>query len=155
MRNSDFAPFYRSSIGFDRVFDLLENAHRGQPADNWPPYDIAKTGDDSYRIAMAVAGFSQDELTISTQPNLLVVAGDKTAEASGEYLHRGIANRSFARRFELADHVKVAGANLVNGLLTIDLQREIPEEMKPRRIEIRSADAQRPRQIDGQHKQAA
>lgn len=154
--NFDFAPFYRSSVGFDRVFDLLENANRGQAADNWPPYDIAKTGDDSYRIAMAVAGFSQDELSISTQPNLLVVTGEKTAEASGEYLHRGIANRSFARRFELADHVKVAGANLVNGLLTIDLQREIPEEMRPRRIEIRSTDAQSaPRQIDDQHKQAA
>jgi molecular chaperone IbpA len=154
--NFDFGPFYRSSIGFDRVFDLLENSHRGQAADNWPPYDIAKTGDDSYRIAMAVAGFSQDELTISTQPNLLVVTGEKTAEASGEYLHRGIANRSFSRRFELADHVKVAGANLVNGLLTIDLQREIPEEMKPRRIEIRSTDAQgAPRQIDDQHKHAA
>jgi molecular chaperone IbpA len=154
--NFDFGPFYRSSIGFDRVFDLLENSHRGQAADNWPPYDIAKTGDDSYRIAMAVAGFSQDELTISTQPNLLVVTGEKTAEASGEYLHRGIANRSFSRRFELADHVKVAGANLVNGLLTIDLQREIPEEMKPRRIEIRSTDTQgAPRQIDDQHKHAA
>ena len=153
--NTDFAPFYRSSIGFDRIFDLLENANRGQAADNWPPYDIAKTGDDSYRIAMAVAGFSPDELTISTQPNLLVVTGEKTAEASGEYLHRGIANRSFARRFELADHVKVAGASLVNGLLTIDLQREIPEEMKPRRIEIRTADAHSARQqIDDKRKAA-
>jgi molecular chaperone IbpA len=154
--NFDFAPFYRSSIGFDRVFDLLENAARGQSADNWPPYDIAKTGDDAYRISMAVAGFSQDELNISTQPNLLVVTGEKTAEPSGEYLHRGIANRSFARRFELADHVKVAGANLVNGLLTIDLKREIPEEMKPRRIEIQAATPQvGQRQIDGGHKQAA
>jgi molecular chaperone IbpA len=154
--NFDFAPFYRSSIGFDRVFDLLENANRGQMVDNWPPYDIAKTGDDSYRITMAVAGFSQDELAISTQPNLLVVTGEKTADAGGEYLHRGIASRSFSRRFELADHVKVARANLVNGLLTIDLQREIPEEMKPRRIEIRSTDGQSAaRQIDDKHKQAA
>jgi molecular chaperone IbpA len=154
--NFDFAPFYRSSIGFDRIFDLLESANRGQAADNWPPYDIAKTGDDAYRISMAVAGFSQDELSISTQPNMLVVTGEKTAEPSGEYLHRGIANRAFARRFELADHVKVTAANLVNGLLTIDLQREIPEEMKPRRIEIKGASGQgAQRQIDGQHKQAA
>jgi molecular chaperone IbpA len=156
--NFDFAPLYRSSVGFDRVFDLLENATRGQTPDNWPPYDIAKTGDDAYRISMAVAGFSQDELNISTQPNLLVVVGEKTGDPGGEYLHRGIANRSFARRFELADHVKVTGASLVNGLLTIDLQREIPEEMKPRRIEIKTASSQAtagPRQIDGEHKQAA
>jgi len=159
MRTSfDFTPLYRSSIGFDRIFDLLENAARGQTSDNWPPYDIAKIGDDAYRISMAVAGFSQDELNISTQPNLLVVAGEKSAEPTGEYLHRGIANRSFTRRFELADHVKVTGANLVNGLLTIDLQREIPEEMKPRRIEIKAAAPQAkaaPRQIDGERKQAA
>lgn len=156
--NFDFTPLYRSSVGFDRVFDLLENATRGQNPDNWPPYDIAKTGDGAYRISMAVAGFSQDELNISTQPNLLVVAGEKREEAGGEYLHRGIANRSFTRRFELADHVKVAGASLVNGLLTIDLQREIPEEMKPRRVEIKAAPSQAkaaPRQIDGEHRQAA
>jgi len=154
MRTSfDFSPFYRSSIGFDRVFDLLESAARGQPADNWPPYDIAKTGDDAYRISMAVAGFAQDELTISTKPNLLVVTGEKAEEATGEYLHRGIANRSFNRQFELADHVKVTGANLVNGLLTIELRREIPEEMKPRRIEIKGGQAVR--QIDADRKQAA
>lgn len=156
--NFDFAPLYRSSVGFDRVFDLLENAARGQTPDNWPPYDIAKTGEDAYRISMAVAGFSQDELNISTQPNLLVVEGEKSGEPNGEYLHRGIANRSFTRRFELADHVKAAGASLVNGLLTIDLQREIPEEMKPRRIEIKAATSQAkagPRQIDGEHRQAA
>lgn len=156
--NFDFAPLYRSSVGFDRVFDLLENAARGQTPDNWPPYDITKTGDDAYRISMAVAGFSQGELNISMEPNLLVVAGEKTGDPSGEYLHRGIANRSFARRFELADHVKVTGANLANGLLTIDLQREIPEEMKPRRIEIKTVMPQAksaPRQIDGEHRRAA
>ena len=149
----DFAPFYRSSIGFDRVFDLLESAARGQPADNWPPYDIARTGDDAYRISMAVAGVAQDELSISTKPNLLVVTGEKASEANGEYLHRGIANRSFTRQFELADHVKVTSADLVNGLLTIELRREIPEEMKPRRIEIKGG--QGLRRIDAEHKQAA
>jgi len=137
MRSSfDFSPFYRSSIGFDRVFDMLENAARVESIDNWPAYDIAKTGDDSYRIQIAVAGFGQDELDISSQPNLLVVTGEKKAADGAEYLHRGIAQRAFKRRFELADHVKVTGANLVNGLLAIDLQREIPEVMKPRRISI-------------------
>ncbi len=155
--NFDFTPLYRSSIGFDRVFDLLENVTRGQASDNWPPYDIAKTSEDAYRISMAVAGFSQDELHISTEPNLLVVAGERKEESGGEYLHRGIANRSFTRRFELADHVKVTGASLVNGLLTIDLQREIPEEMKPRRIEIKTVSQSKagPRQIDSERRQAA
>ena len=155
MRTSfDFSPFYRSSVGFDRVFDLLENATRLQAIDNWPPYDIAKTGDDTYQITMAVAGFAQDELEISAQPNLLVVTGEKNAEASGEYLHRGIATRSFTRRFELADHVKATGATLVNGLLTIALQRELPEAMKPRRIPISSSPRAGTRQITEQ-KQAA
>ncbi|RUX98105.1 MULTISPECIES: Hsp20 family protein [unclassified Mesorhizobium] len=138
----DFSPLYRSSIGFDRVFDLLENASRTPSIDNWPPYDIARTGEDSYRITMAVAGFSQDELSIVHEPNMLVVAGEKAGEDNGDYLHRGIAGRPFERRFELADHVKVTSAGLANGLLTIDLQREIPEEMKPRRIEIGSVDAE-------------
>jgi molecular chaperone IbpA len=138
----DFSPLYRSSIGFDRVFDLLENASRATTTvDNWPPYDIAKTGDDDYRITMAVAGFSQDELSITQEQNMLVVSGQKSGEDTGEYLHRGIAGRTFQRRFQLADHVKVTGAGLGNGLLTIDLKREIPEEMKPRRIEIGNATA--------------
>lgn len=138
----DFSPLYRSSIGFDRVFDMLENASRSPNVDNWPPYDIARTGEDAYRITMAVAGFGQDELSIVHEPNLLVVSGERAAEDNGEYLHRGIAGRPFERRFELADHVKVTGASLVNGLLTINLQREIPEEMKPRRIEIGSSKAE-------------
>jgi molecular chaperone IbpA len=133
---TDFAPFYRSSIGFDRVFDLLDNATRVSSIDNFPPYDIAKTGDDAYRIQMAVAGYAPEELSITTEPNLLIVTGEKSTSTQGEYLHRGIASRSFTRRFELADHVKVSAANLVNGLLTVDLQREIPEAMKPRRIAI-------------------
>lgn len=132
----DFSPLYRSSIGFDRIADLLENASRTASAENWPPYDIIKSGEDDYRITMAVAGFSQDELNIVHEPNMLVVAGERAGEDNGDYLHRGIAGRPFERRFELADHVKVVDARLANGLLTIDLKRELPEEMKPRRIEI-------------------
>ncbi|MBZ9840949.1 Hsp20 family protein [Mesorhizobium sp. CA5] len=132
----DFSPLFRSSIGFDRMLNALETASRIETVDNWPPYDIAKTADDDYRISMAVAGFSQDELAITQEQNMLMVSGQKAGEDKGEYLHRGIAGRAFQRRFELADHVKVVGASLVNGLLTIDLKREIPEEMKPRRIEI-------------------
>ena len=132
----DFAPLYRSSIGFDRMFNLLENASRVQSIDNWPPYDIVRIGDDDYQITMAVAGFAQDELTLTHEPNLLVVEGRKASEDERQYLHRGIAGRTFQRRFELADHVKVTGASLVNGLLTVELKREIPEAKKPRRIEI-------------------
>ena len=158
MRTSfDFSPFYRSSIGFDRVFDMLENAARVESIDNWPAYDIAKTGDDSYRIQIAVAGFGQDELDISSQPNLLVVTGEKKAADGAEYLHRGIAQRAFKRRFELADHVKVNGASLENGLLTIDLMREIPEAMKPRRIAIGSGNAPpmvAPPQLEGRNEAA-
>ena len=118
----DLAPLHRSSIGFDRIFDMLENAARAQGADNWPPYDTVKLSEDRYRITMAVAGFRRDELDISVQPNLLVVTGERrNGEQEGEYLFRGIASRAFSRRFELADHVKVTGANLADGLLTIEL----------------------------------
>lgn len=147
----DFAPLYRSSIGFDRMFDLLENASRLQSLDNSPPYDITKTGEDDYQITMAVAGFSQDDLTLTQEPNLLIVTGQKSGEDQGEYLHRGIAGRAFQRRFELADHVKVVGASLVNGLLAVALKREIPEAMKPRRIEIGTGigiAAAEPRQLE-------
>jgi molecular chaperone IbpA len=155
MRTSfDFSPLYRSSIGFDRLFDLLENATRVQAIDNWPPYDIAKIGDATYRISMAVAGFAQEELDISAQPNLLIVTGEKSTEANGEFLHRGIANRAFTRRFELADHVKVKGASLVNGLLKIELEREIPEAMKPRRIAIAPSSGAEPHQAIEQKKAA-
>jgi molecular chaperone IbpA len=132
----DFSPLFRSSIGFDRMLNALETASRVETIDNWPPYNIVRSGEDAYRISMAVAGFGQDELSITQEPNMLMVSGQKAGEDSGQYLHRGIAGRAFQRRFELADHVKVVGASLVNGLLTIDLKREIPEEMKPRRIEI-------------------
>ena len=132
----DFSPLFRSSVGFDRMLSALETASRVETVDNWPPYDIAKIGQDDYRITMAVAGFSQDELDITQEQNMLLISGQKDGEDKGEYLHRGIAGRAFQRRFEVADHVRVVGASLVNGLLTIDLKREIPEEMKPRRIEI-------------------
>lgn len=137
----DFSPLFRTGIGFDRLFDALESASRIQPMDNWPPYDIIRVGEDAYRIVMAVAGYDRDELTLTDRPNLLVVAGAKREvepPADGVYLHKGIAGRTFERRFELADHVKVASASLDKGLLTIELQREIPEALKPRRIEIRS-----------------
>jgi molecular chaperone IbpA len=118
------------------MLNALETASRIDTVDHWPPYDIAKTGEDDYRITMAVAGFNQDELAITQEQNMLIVNGQKAGEDKGEYLHRGIAGRAFERRFELADHVRVVHAGLVNGLLTIDLKREIPEEMKPRRIDI-------------------
>lgn len=149
----DFSPLFRTGIGFDRVFDALDSASRVQPFDNWPPYDIVKHGEDSYRIVMAVAGFEHDELTLTDRPNLLIVSGAKKGNAQDcVYLHKGIAEREFERRFELADHVKVAHASLQNGLLTIELQREVPEALKPRRIEIRSEGAGaaqvEPRQIE-------
>lgn len=132
----DFSPLYRSSIGFDRVFELLDNASKMTTVDNWPPYDIVKFGDDDYRITVAVAGFTESELSMIQEQNMLMVTGQKSAEEAGEYLHRGIAGRAFERRFQFFDHVKVSDAGLTNGLLTINLKREIPEEMKPRRIEI-------------------
>jgi molecular chaperone IbpA len=157
MRNEfDFAPLYRSSIGFDRVFNLLNNSQRLQAIETWPPYDIVKSGEDDYRIQMAVAGFANAELDIMQERNVLVVKGHKNEDKPGEYLHRGIAGRPFERRFELADHVRVENASLVNGLLTIDLKREIPEAMKPRKISIGNAtSAQAPLHIVESEKQVA
>ncbi|MBW9117395.1 Hsp20 family protein [Rhizobium cauense] len=134
----DYAPLFRSSIGFDRVFSLLENAQRARSISDWPPYDIVKTDDESYRITVAVAGFAEDELDITFQSNLLIVSGKKQEMGSEGYLHRGIAGRPFEHRFELADHVRVNAAELKNGLLSIDLVREIPEALKPRKIDIHS-----------------
>lgn len=139
MTNIDFAPLFRSSIGFDRVFNLLENSLRVQNISNWPPYDIVREGEDAYRITIAVAGFSQDELTLTYEPNLLVVKGAKAENGETKYLHRGLTNGAFERRFELADYVEVADARLENGLLTVCLKRELPEAMKPHRIAIASA----------------
>ena len=155
MRTSfDFTPFFRSSIGFDRLFDLLESG-TAEPFDTWPPYDIVRAGEDSYRISMAVAGFSQDELKLTYQPNLLIVSGLKAGEDKADYLYRGIAGGKFERRFELADFVEVADARLENGVLTIDLKRELPETMKPRKIAIATGavPAAEPTQIE--HKRAA
>lgn len=134
----DYAPLYRSSIGFDRVFNLLENAQRTRSISDWPPYDIIRTGEDSYQISIAVAGFTRDEIDITFQSNLLTVTGKKQETPAEGYLHRGIAARPFEHRFELADHVRVKGAELKNGLLAIDLVREIPEALKPRKIDIQT-----------------
>jgi molecular chaperone IbpA len=140
----DFSPLYRSTVGFDRLFDLLDEAARVEPMTNWPPYNIEKTGEDDYRITMAVAGFSIDEIQAVQQENTLVISGQKHPDPEGvQILHRGIATRSFKQSFNLADHVKVTGANLDNGLLTIELKREVPEALKPRRIEIGSGGAKR------------
>lgn len=155
MRNDlDFAPLYRSSVGFDRVFNLLNNAQRLQAIDTWPPYDIVKTSDNDYRIEMAVAGFSDADLDIVQERNVLVVKGQKAETKDGEYLHRGIAGRSFERRFELADHVRVEDASLSNGLLRIVLKREVPEAMKPRKIAIGSSIEQAPLQIESERQVA-
>ena len=154
----DFSPLYRSTVGFDRLFDLLEQASRAEP--NWPPYNIERTGDDRYRISMAVAGFSPEEIEIVQQGNTLTVSGHKRSEAdAAQVLHRGLASRSFKQSFNLADHVKVTGASLENGLLTIELRREVPEALKPRRIEIGSGSGQlaqdNAKQIDHEPQQAS
>lgn len=134
----DFAPYRRSTVGFDRLFDLLETGMRGTEApDAYPPFDIVREGEDSYRITLAVAGFRPDEIEIVAQQNQLVVAGKQSEDADKrEYLHRGIATRAFERRFQLADFIEVGNARFDNGLLSIALKRVIPEAMKPRRIEI-------------------
>ena len=140
----DFSPLYRSTVGFDRLFNLLDSTMGAADASsaNWPPYNIEKLGDDHYRITMAVAGFTPDEIELVQQQNSLFVAGQKRASNEGtQYLHRGIATRAFKQTFNLADHVKVSGAQLEHGLLTIELVREVPEAMKPRRIAIGTSNA--------------
>jgi molecular chaperone IbpA len=139
MRNFDFTPFSRSSIGFDHLIDLLNNPQLTEDQGGYPPYDIVRTGSDTYRIAIALAGFTPDEVTITSQQNLLTVEGRKANEDDRQYLHRGISARAFARRFNLEDHVEVEQANYENGLLQIDLVRRIPEAMKPRKIAIGSS----------------
>jgi molecular chaperone IbpA len=138
MRTFDFTPFSRSTVGFERVFDRLNSMQPSEKADGYPPYDIVRTGDDSFRICLAVAGFSADELAITAQQNLLLVSGRKAQPQADEqeYLYQGISDRAFERRFDLADYIEVSGATYDNGLLRIDLVRRIPEAMKPRRIEI-------------------
>jgi molecular chaperone IbpA len=145
MRTIDFTPLYRSAVGFDRLASLLESAARTSQENGWPPYNIETTGENAYRIEIAVAGFKPDELNIEVKENLLTVTGRKTANDDGAanrtYLHRGLAERDFERRFQLADYVIVTEARLDNGLLSIELKRELPEALKPRRIEIASGAA--------------
>lgn len=135
----DFSPLYRSSIGFDRLANLIENASSGNAQSGYPPYNIELLDENQYRITMAVAGFANAELDIHSQANTLTIKGSKAKqEDARQYLHQGIAERDFERRFQLADFVKVTNASVENGLLHIDLEREIPEAMKPRKIEISS-----------------
>src|SRR4051812_1923147 len=149
----DFSPLYRSTVGFDRLFNLLDSTlGSAEPAQaNWPPYNIERLGEDQYRITMAVAGFTPDEINLVQQENTLLVEARKHPEPEGvQVLYRGIATRSFRQTFNLADYVKVSGANLENGLLTIELKREVPEAMKPRRIEIAASSEAKTSEHDGQ-----
>lgn len=137
MNRIDFTPYRRSMVGFDRLFDMIENQTRAGSGDNYPPFNIERRGDDAYRITLAVAGFKPADLDITAQQNLLIIQGKKSEETqSGDFLHVGIAQRGFERRFELADYVRVKSADLEDGLLIIDLVREIPEAMKPKKIAI-------------------
>ncbi|CUK02827.1 16 kDa heat shock protein A [Ruegeria denitrificans] len=143
MRTFDFAPLHRATIGFDQIADMMDRVLTNDVAQpSYPPYNIEKTDADTYRISVAVAGFSENDLSVEVKENALIVAGKKAAEdKERSYLHRGIATRAFERRFALADHVRVTGANHENGMLNIDLKREVPEALKSRRIEIASANA--------------
>lgn len=143
MRQFDFAPLYRSTVGFDRLAQLLDSVG-GIEADGYPPYNIERLGDNEYRITMAVAGFGQDELKVEVKEQALLVNGEKKPDDKAHtYLHRGIAARSFERRFQLADYVEVKGAEVKDGLLHIDLVRNLPERMKPRTVAIASTDGAR------------
>ncbi len=153
MRHVDFSPLYRSTVGFDRLFNLLDNRSPGDQTPSYPPYNIERTGENAYRITMAVAGFDEKELSIEAHAHVLTVKGEKSEEdaaSQGEYLYRGIAKRAFERRFQLADHVEVQSASLKNGLLHIDLLRNIPEAMKPRRIAIAAEAGDTAKQIEAQ-----
>ena len=134
MKDLDLTPFWRSTVGFDRLFDLMENDVQA----NYPPYNIERTGEDSYHIALALAGFAPDEITITTENSVLTVEGCKQEKGEHTYLYQGISARPFRHQFNLADHVEVKGATWDNGLLMIELKREVPEAMKPRRIEIKA-----------------
>ncbi|MEE9433974.1 MAG: Hsp20 family protein [Sphingorhabdus sp.] len=138
MNRFDFTPYRRTTVGFDRLFDLLENSSRATQNENYPPFNIERFSENEYRITIAVAGFKSEEIDITAQQNMLIVTGNKEADGNDnrDFMHMGIANRNFERRFQLADHVLVTEAGLNDGLLNISLLREIPEALKPRKIEI-------------------
>jgi len=153
--NFDFTPYRRSTVGFDRLFDLLETGMRGDAADGYPPFDIVRDGEDSYRITLAVAGFRPDEIEVVAQQNQLTVTGKRNEDdGKGQYLHRGIAARDFERRFQLADFIEVGEAGFDNGLLSIELKRVVPEAMKPRKIAIGSGSSA-PERIESRKEKAA
>jgi molecular chaperone IbpA len=145
----DFAPLWRSSVGFDRFFDLVDAAQRLGGDDNYPPYNIERVGDDSYRISLAVAGFAPDDIAITAEQNVLTIEGRKSEKEQREYLYQGISARHFKRQFNLADYVQVKNAAFENGLLRIELVREVPEAMKPRRIAINGAAPSNVHQLEG------
>ncbi len=148
MRTYDFTPLWRSTIGFDPFFDLVDAAQHAGSEDNYPPCNVERIGEDRYQISLAVAGFSPDEIAITAEQNVLTVEGRKAEKAQREFLYQGISSRPFKRRFNLADHVQVKGAALDNGLLQIELIREVPEAMKPRRIAISGEPASNVREIE-------
>ena len=151
MRNADYSPLYRSMVGFDHLASLLDAASKADTASNWPPYNIETTGENAYRVEIAVAGFKPDELNVEVKENTLTVSGRKAANDDNKrYLHRGLAERNFERRFQLADYVFVTDAQLADGLLSISLKRELPEAMKPRQIAINSGSAPRQELIEGE-----
>tara|TARA_B100000678_G_scaffold239553_1_gene210024 strand:+ start:510 stop:995 length:486 start_codon:yes stop_codon:yes gene_type:complete len=158
MRQFDLTPYRRSAIGFDRLFDMLETSTRQSTGDNYPPFNLERVAENQYRITLALAGFTADEIDITAHQNTLVITGKKEEreEDQGRFLHVGIANRAFERKFELADFIRVDGADMRDGMLTIDLVREVPEAMKPRKIDVRSAS---PRPVENDpiedHSQAA
>ena len=151
MRTFDPTPLWRSTIGFDRLFDLLNASSQWTTEDNYPPYNIERTGEDRYQISLALAGFTADEVAITAERNVLTIEGAKSQKTEHQYLHQGISARPFRRIFNLADYVQVSGASFANGLLKIELVRELPEAMKPRRIAIAAGKVDQ--QIE--HKQAA
>jgi molecular chaperone IbpA len=154
MRTFDPTPLWRSTVGFDRLFDLIDESIRWTDDDNYPPYNIERTGEDTYHVLLALAGFAPDEVTVTAEQNMLAVEGRKADKGDHQYLYQGISGRPFRRQFSLADYVQVKGASFKNGLLHIDLVREVPEAMKPRRIPIKSGNAAaESRQVE--HKNAA
>lgn len=149
MRHTDFTPFYRSAIGFDRLFQMLDQANGFDNEATYPPYNIERTGENAYRITLAVAGFEPTELKVEVKEQTLSISGEKAPDAKDKtYLHRGIAARSFERRYQLADHIDVVGADMSNGLLHVDLVRNVPERMKPRQVAIGTSETSVPKQIE-------